>query len=878
MQDFPSGISESDFKKKVSRPVSKLELYHDGDAEWKNLCDLGGENYLISIDYSSGQTELTYEPVAASITVELDDTDGDLNPKNDEGSYNDYLRVGRKIRFYTGFKKNDYDHLWQWFVGFISEVSINRSNKTITIRASDYTQRLIETKLKSPDNYWGTSVTKSVVADQAEYDLPVACNGVYIAYLDGTQIYDRDTWTYDRGNNKFVFLPSEIPAAGGTDNLIIYYYTTQDVEDVVADILVAAGLYADQAAALSDMDYEATGVTIDRVRFGSGVQALYAIKKLCERVDYEFHFKYDGTPLFRSIATTKAWADRDATIEKELTSRFDYVENIDEVGNYIVVEGEEYSIYDELIRIIGGGELADNSVDTRHLVDTSVENAKIAVEAIYGDVIKAAAITEDKIANSAITNLKLADDAVTNAKIAVNEIYGDVIEAAAITETKIADDSISTAKLQASSVIAGKIGAGEVITSKLDAEAVTAEKIAADAVTSDKIYAGAVVASKIAAGAIETEKLDAAAVTAAKIASGAVTTEKIAAGAITAEKIAAGVITAGEITADWIAAGAITADKIATDAVTATKIKADAVTATKINVTSLSSINADMGTLTAGKIDVGNIEINADTERILFGSATTPTSGTGIFIGKYSKYQLRAGNPSGHMIIWDGSNLNIYKDGIHEIDAEELEEGAARARMYIDYLGVFSGQIWVGETGVKVGAGTKELKTFSAGGGNYYLGYNTGVTGGGGGTGDSCFPADTPVLMADGEFKAIKDIKAGDKVLTRESETFSKLVEARVLKLYEHNEDEADSYLLINKFFKVTPNHRILINGVWQRVENIKIGDKLIKKDGKELPVDSIRKIHNVNEKTYNLEIEKYRTYIANGIYVHNAKDPGYSA
>jgi len=118
------------------------------------------------------------------------------------------------------------------------------------------------------------------VADQAEYDLPVACNGVYIAYLDGTQIYDRDTWTYDRGNNKFVFLPSEIPAAGGTDNLIIYYYTTQDVEDVVADILVAAGLYADQAAALSDMDYEATGVTIDRVRFGSGVQALYAIKTM----------------------------------------------------------------------------------------------------------------------------------------------------------------------------------------------------------------------------------------------------------------------------------------------------------------------------------------------------------------------------------------------------------------------------------------------------------------------------------------------------------------------------------------------------------------------------------------------------------------------
>ena len=87
------------------------------------------------------------------------------------------------------------------------------------------------------------------------------------------------------------------------------------------------------------------------------------------------------------------------------------------------------------------------------------------------------------------------------------------------------------------------------------------------------------------------------------------------------------------------------------------------VTASRINVASLSAFQANLGTITAGKIDVGSIEINADTERILFGAATGPFAGMGIFMGKDgSDYEFRVGDPSGQYLWWDGTDLVIGGD------------------------------------------------------------------------------------------------------------------------------------------------------------------------------------------------------------------------
>jgi len=289
----------ADFTAKGQQPVNKIEIFIECCAY--DLCDFYGKNYLIEAHYSSSQRQSSYKPIAAEFTAIIDSTDGLLHPKNTDSPFNSYLRVGRKMMFHTGVKKDGIDYLWQWFEGIISDVSINNNTNRITIKGFDYTQRLIETKLKSPNNYWGAVKDTVTVADQADYALDgLGCTGAYIAYLDGDQIYSPDYWVYDERAEKFWFLPSQIPAASDLE-LLIYYYTAQAPENVVADILVTAGLYPTQAAALANMDYTATGITIDRVRFNTGVSALYAVQKICERVDYEFYFKYDGTPYFKPV-------------------------------------------------------------------------------------------------------------------------------------------------------------------------------------------------------------------------------------------------------------------------------------------------------------------------------------------------------------------------------------------------------------------------------------------------------------------------------------------------------------------------------------------------------------------------------------------------
>lgn len=56
----------------------------------------------------------------------------------------------------------------------------------------------------------------------------------------------------------------------------------------------------------------------------------------------------------------------------------------------------------------------------------------------------------------------------------------------------------------------------------------------------------------------------------------------------------------------------------------------------------------------------GQIKILGTDERILFGLATEPLTGVGIFMGKDdTDYEFRVGDPSGQFIHWDGSTLTI---------------------------------------------------------------------------------------------------------------------------------------------------------------------------------------------------------------------------
>jgi uncharacterized protein YfaS (alpha-2-macroglobulin family) len=133
--------------------------------------------------------------------------------------------------------------------------------------------------------------------------------------------------------------------------------------------------------------------------------------------------------------------------------------------------------------------------------------------------------------------------------------------------------------------------------------------------------------------------------------------------------------------------------------------------------------------------------------------------------------------------------------------------------------------------------------------------------------GGGCFGKGTPVLMADGKLKNIEDIKAGDYILTR-TEKDSQLVKARVLKTHTAEEN---GYLIINGNLKVTANHKIWVNNTWQEAGNIQVGDMLIDDQGKSVGVDSVEWQAGKFD-VYNLEVEKYQTYFAGGVWVHNQK------
>ncbi len=137
-----------------------------------------------------------------------------------------------------------------------------------------------------------------------------------------------------------------------------------------------------------------------------------------------------------------------------------------------------------------------------------------------------------------------------------------------------------------------------------------------------------------------------------------------------------------------------------------------------------------------------------------------------------------------------------------------------------------------------------------------------------GGSGGGCFTGDTPVLMSGGVEKPIANIEVGDTILTRRSDDSPELIEAKVLRTYEHT---VPTYLIVNGTLRVTGEHRMFINGEWKIAGLLEIGDVLVDTNNRPVRVYSIERM-NGSFNVYNLEVETYRTFFAGGIYVHNQK------
>ncbi|MBT3817370.1 MAG: hypothetical protein HOE80_04160 [Candidatus Magasanikbacteria bacterium] len=134
-----------------------------------------------------------------------------------------------------------------------------------------------------------------------------------------------------------------------------------------------------------------------------------------------------------------------------------------------------------------------------------------------------------------------------------------------------------------------------------------------------------------------------------------------------------------------------------------------------------------------------------------------------------------------------------------------------------------------------------------------------------------CFSGDTKILMEDGSEKKIEEIQSGDTVLTFLDEKENLLVRGKVTSV--HNVKVA-GYLILNENLKITPNHILYVNDEWKEAGLIQIGDILRNRDGNEEKVYSIEWQKGEFD-VYNLEIDTYHTFIAEGIWVHNDKGGG---
>ncbi|MDD4876864.1 MAG: hypothetical protein PHQ86_07045 [Dehalococcoidales bacterium] len=178
--------------------------------------------------------------------------------------------------------------------------------------------------------------------------MPTACKGIYRAFLynESTEEYDELTlnseFTYDWEDNQFVFLHPRVPFENKTNGLYIYYFTAQTVENVVADLLIEAGLltHSEKQSWLANTDLVTpTGKTIDRVWFDSGTSYIDAIELLTERVIYRFGVADLGQPFFKTIpvllSTTAKRLNDGEYIVRNIEDR------IDELYNHFYLIGEK---------------------------------------------------------------------------------------------------------------------------------------------------------------------------------------------------------------------------------------------------------------------------------------------------------------------------------------------------------------------------------------------------------------------------------------------------------------------------------------------------------------------------------------------------------
>ena len=138
--------------------------------------------------------------------------------------------------------------------------------------------------------------------------------------------------------------------------------------------------------------------------------------------------------------------------------------------------------------------------------------------------------------------------------------------------------------------------------------------------------------------------------------------------------------------------------------------------------------------------------------------------------------------------------------------------------------------------------------------------------------GPACFVAGTKVKTETG-FKNIDDIKVGDMVYSYNLDT-NKLELNKVSRTVISQTLETYIMTIGNKTFEVTPRHELyIIDKGWTRAYDVKVGDKMLDANGKEIIINNIiNKKYDKPLKTYNLTVDTNSNYFVTDIQVlvHN--------
>lgn len=188
------------------------------------------------------------------------------------------------------------------------------------------------------------------------HQLPGESNGAYhVTYNDNGNVVpvqqgeEDEGWYHEESTKRVFFDLNKVVIDGdGLNNVEIFYFTGTVPEDAVARILYFAKVpdpatgvpYVNEAAAKTAMDFDATGITVDRIWFKAGSTFLDAIRMLCELTNHRFHFAYDGQPIFKDRPTVAGAVDFDFTSTAHIASSVMY-QSWNEIKNRIVIKGNK---------------------------------------------------------------------------------------------------------------------------------------------------------------------------------------------------------------------------------------------------------------------------------------------------------------------------------------------------------------------------------------------------------------------------------------------------------------------------------------------------------------------------------------------------------